>query len=155
MYVPIIIGGISILQQFRPYFRKHISDKLDNHEYLFLNSVIICIIISVYLIFLVSIEHTNINKLLNKYKSLTLTELFFLTLLCIVTVISGIFIYELDKNHNTPFLNSIYLKLASVLALFCVGVFMFKENYKIHQIIGVAIIILGIFLVSTKKLSIL
>ena len=44
--------GIALLQQFRPYFRKHISDRLDPHEFVFLNTLCIGAVVSIYLIYL-------------------------------------------------------------------------------------------------------
>jgi uncharacterized membrane protein len=150
MYIPILIGGISILEQFRPYFRKHISNKLDHHEYVFINSIIIASIITIYLVYLFITEKTSINKIMKTYGSLTITEIIFLIGLSCLTVAYAILIYEMDKNHNTPFLNYIYLKSASVLALLVIGIFMYKESYKFHQFLGFALVIIGILLTSSK-----
>jgi len=151
MYVPILIGSLSLLQQFRPYFRKYISDKMNHHEYIFINSLFICAIICIYLVFLVVTEKTTMTEIITTYKSLTLQEIGFLTALSVLTVISGVVVYELDKNINTPFLNSIYFKVAGMLALFAIGVLLFKETYKTHQIVGIGITILGIYLMSMKN----
>jgi uncharacterized membrane protein len=150
MYIPIFVGCISFLQQFRPYFRKHISDKLEHHEYLFLNSLLISIVSSLYLVFLFVYEKTTIETIFKKYRSLTLVEILFLLALSGLTVISGILIYEMDKNKNTPFLNSIYMKFATAIALISVSIFMYKESYKIHQFAGFALIIFGFLLSSSK-----
>jgi len=150
MYIPILIGGISILEQFRPYFRKHISNKLDHHEYVFINSIIIASIIAIYIVYLFVTEKTSIDKIIKKYSSLTIAEIIFLIVLSCLTVASAILIYEMDKNHNTPFLNYIYLKSASVLALLVIGILMYKESYKFHQFLGFSLIIIGILLSSSK-----
>jgi len=155
MTIPIFVGIISILQQFRPYFRKHISDKLDHHEYMFLNSFVISILASIYLVYLFAIEHTTIDKVIQKYKTLTFYEILFIIGLSSLTIISGFLMFEMDKNHNTPFLNSIFVKSAGILGLIAMSIFLFKESYKAHQFVGVAFILFGIYLASTKKLELL
>jgi len=42
------------------------------------------------------------------------------------------------------------MKVASVVFLFLVSVFLFKEEYSIKQILGIALTIAGIYLVTSK-----
>jgi drug/metabolite transporter (DMT)-like permease len=63
---------------------------------------------------------------------------------------SSIFIYEFDKNYNTPLINSMFMKIASTISLIFIGVFLFEEKYSWKQIIGVFLTILGIFLIAQK-----
>jgi drug/metabolite transporter (DMT)-like permease len=60
---------------------------------------------------------------------------------------------EFDKNFNTPLINSLYLNTASVLTMLVIGVFLFKEKYDHIQILGIALIILGIYLFVNKNLD--
>jgi drug/metabolite transporter (DMT)-like permease len=74
-------------------------------------------------------------------------------ILAIITVVSGLLMFKLDKNYNTPLINSMFMKAMSMIALVCVGVFVFKENYKMHQYIGVFFVLCGMFLISQKTLD--
>jgi drug/metabolite transporter (DMT)-like permease len=147
MYIPILFG--TFLQQFR-YF--YISDKLDHHEYLFLNSLLIASISSIYLVFLFVFEKTNIEKIVRKYRSLSSTELLIMLVLSILTVISGIIIYEIYKNINSQFINSIYFKLIMALIIANIAILLYNESYKIHQYFGIAMILFGLFLTFSSKI---
>jgi drug/metabolite transporter (DMT)-like permease len=92
------------------------------------------------------------STLMGNMAKLSYIEVFAVFILSTFTVISGLLIFELDKNHNNPLVNSIILKALSMIAVVCVGVFVFEEKYKMHQVLGVGLIILGIFLASKKKL---
>jgi drug/metabolite transporter (DMT)-like permease len=156
MHIPILvdrIDRISLLQQFRQYFKK-ISDKLDHHEFLFMNSFIIAGIACIYMVFLFVNETTSIEKMIKTYGSLTITEISFLILLSLLTVISGVLIYEMNKNYSSSFLNSVYIKIAAGLGIIGIFIFMYKESYKLHQFIGVALILSGLLLSFTKNLQI-
>lgn len=147
-----IFLGITFLQQFRPYFRKHISNSLDPHEYVLLNTLTILIVIILYITYLFITQKTTHTKFISNIQSLSYTECSCIIMLAILTVISGLLIFELDKNYNTPLINSMFLKAISMIALICVGIFIFKEKYKLHQFIGLLLVLLGMFFISQKNL---
>jgi drug/metabolite transporter (DMT)-like permease len=147
-----IFIGLSFLQQFRPYLRKYISNILDKHEYFFLNTIMILFIISLYIVYLLTTKKTTFHKIKTNIQSLSCKEFGCIFLMACLTVISGLFIFELDKNYNTPLMNSIFLKSLSTIALIFVGIFIFQEFYHIHQLFGIGLIILGIYLTSQKTL---
>ena len=148
-----IFLGLTFLQQFRPYFRKHISNTLDPHEYFLLNTMAIMVLISMYIAFLLLTKKTSCGKIMSNIKTLNGSEIGCILMLALITVISGLLLFELDKNYNTPLINSMFLKAVSMIALVCVGIFIFKENYKIHQFIGIFLVILGMYLISQNTLD--
>lgn len=147
-----IFVGIAFLQQFRPYFRKYISNILDKHEYFFLNTMMILFIISLYIVYLLTTKKTTFSKIISNIQSLQYTEVGCLLFMSCVTVISGLLIFELDKNYNTPLMNSVYLRSISTIVLIFIGIFIFNESYECHQLFGIFLIILGIYLVSQKQI---
>ena len=147
-----IFLGLSFLQQFRPYFRKHISNTLDPHEYVLLNTITIMLIILLYVGYLFITQKTTHIKFISNVKSLSYIECGCIIMLAILTVVSGLLIFELDKNYNTPLINTIFLKAISTVALICVGIFIFEEKYKIHQFAGILLILIGMYLISQKTL---
>ena len=145
--------GITMLSQFRPYFRRYISDTLDHHEYFLLSAIMILFVISLYVIHLIHISgQTSFDKLIGNMSKLSYIEMLAVFVLSIFTVISGLLIFELDKNHNTPLMNSIIIQSFSTISVVCVGVIIFEERYKMHQVLGVILIILGIYLASKPKM---
>lgn len=148
-----IFIGVSFLQQFRPYLRKYISNTLDTHEYFFLNIIMVFFFISLYIIYLLISKKTTFSKFINNIQLLTYTDIGCLLVMALLTVISGLLIFELDKNYNTPFINSIFLRSISMIALLFIGIFIFNESYNMHQLFGVFLVILGIYLTSQKKLN--
>jgi uncharacterized membrane protein len=148
-----IFLGLTFLQQFRPYFRKHISNTLDPHEYFLLNAMAIMVLISMYIAFLLLTKKTSCGKIMSNIKTLNGSEIGCILMLALITVISGLLLFELDKNYNTPLINSMFLKACSLIALVCVGIFIFRENYKIHQFMGIFLVILGMYLISRNTLD--
>jgi multidrug transporter EmrE-like cation transporter len=61
-------------------------------------------------------------------------------------------VYEFDKYYNTPLINFIFSKFVSVIALIAVGIFIFKEKYSYLQMLGIAMTIAGVFLISNKSI---
>ena len=149
-----ILFGLTLLKPFRPYFRKHISDILDHHEYFLLSTMMILFIIFLYIVYLVFISRTTtVGKMLENMSCLSCTEFMAIFVLSCLTVISGLLVFELDKKYNTPLMNDVLLKSMSTIAVICVGVFIFEEKYKIHQIVGIGLVIAGIYLASRKNLN--
>lgn len=147
-----IFIGLSFIQQFRPYFRKYISKTLDTHEYFFLNTMMILFIISLYIFYLLTSKKTTFSKIVSNIQSLNFTEIGCLFMMAVLTVISSLLIFDLDKNYNTPLLNSVFLRSISTIALIFIGIFVFKESYQYHQYFGIFLIISGIYLTSLKTI---
>jgi len=142
--------GLTFMQQFRPYFRKYISATLEAHEYVLLNTVLILILLLMYILYLLCVRKTTLSKLRRNMLSLSYVESGCILMMALLTVVAGILLFELDKKHNTPLMNSMYLKALSTIALVLVGVLIFKEYYNIHQVLGVVLIILGMYMTSIK-----
>lgn len=146
--------AISILKQFRPYFRKYISNVLDHHEYFLLTAIMVLFILVMYILYLIYISgSTTFGKLVTNMSELSFLEVFLIFLIACFSVISSVALFELDKSHNTPSMNAIYIKSVSLIAVVCIGMFIFGESYKSHQIVGIALILIGIYLASQKKIS--
>ncbi len=144
--------GITFLKSIVPYFRKHILGTLNSDEFLLLNSTIIFVIILI--IFVIKIltgeQEKTMKQIINNYKKMTYIQVIFITIIALLTVMSSLFIYELDKKHNTPLINSILLRSFSIISMILVGVFIFGELYSWVQIVGVILAIFGLFLIIQK-----
>jgi drug/metabolite transporter (DMT)-like permease len=143
------ILGLTALKSVNPYFRKYILNILNSHELLFLNTLSISIIVFFVFIYKYLFDKT-FHKTIENYKKLTMGHYACIFIIAIFTVVSTLLVYDFDKNYNTPFLNSMFMKVASVIFLFLVGVFLFEEKYSIKQILGIALTVLGVYLVTSK-----
>jgi len=149
-YMYFILGLTSILKIFNPYFRKHILDSLESHEYLFLNTFLISFGVLIYLVYKLIFHDYSINKLVDKINSLNTLQVLYFILIAFITLISSMVIINLDKHYNTPLLNSLLKKgMASVL-LILTGIFIYKEKYNYKQVLGLFLIIVGLFLITCK-----
>jgi len=95
-------------------------------------------------------NNTPFSKMFGKYSMLTTLEYVCIFILAFLTVFSSIFIFHLDKYYNNPLLNSVFVKAVGMIMLVLVSIFIFKEKYTMNQIIGVFIILCGIFITSVK-----
>jgi drug/metabolite transporter (DMT)-like permease len=143
------ILGVTFLKSLSPYFRKYILNVLESHELLFINTFFISIVVFIFFLYKLFFDD-KFHKTLENYKKLSLGHYLCAFLIAIFTAFSTLFIYDFDKSYNTPFLNSLYIKIASVLFLFLVGVFLFKEQYSLKQIIGIILTVGGVYLVSSE-----
>lgn len=139
--------GLTFIKSFVPYIRKHMLNVLETHELLFINTIIYTILVS-----FVFLYKSRSGKHLTNYKKLTFTHICCVVAIAIITIASTLFAYELDKNYNTPFLNSMFKMAASVVLLFFTGVLFFNEKYTIKHILGVAIMIFGVVLTQSEHI---
>lgn len=143
------ILGLTFLKSLNPYFRKHVLGILSGHELLFINTFFISIIVLLFFIYKFLFDK-SFHKTIENYKKLSAGHYTCIFIIAALTVFSAVLLYEFDKSYNTPFLNTIFMKVASVVFLFLVSVFLFKEEYSIKQILGIALTIAGIYLVTSK-----
>jgi drug/metabolite transporter (DMT)-like permease len=109
----------------------------------------VCIIIG-YLLYLGLTEKHSFTEMLSKYSDLTRIEYCCIFILAFFTVFSSIFIFHFDKYYNNPFINTIFLKAFGMISLLLVSVFIFQEKYKLNQVLGVVIVLLGLYLTTLK-----
>lgn len=140
--------GTTFLKSLNPYFRKHILNTLDPREYFYLNSFFVFILMILIFIFFETSE--TIEKMVSNYKKLKISQMACIVMISLLLVLSSLLIYELDKNHNTPFINNMLLKTGSVIVLITVSVCIFGEKYTLKQIIGILLIFIGMYLVMQK-----
>jgi len=147
-----LVIGTTFLKSVVPYFRKHVLGTLNSDEFLLLNSTIIFIIVLI--IFSIKIlsgeQHETFKEIVNNYKKMTYSQVICVSIIASLTVMSSLFIYELDKHHNTPLINTILLRSFSIISMILVGIFIFDEKYNWSQMLGVVLAFVGVFLIIRK-----
>lgn len=139
--------GLSLLKSFSPYFRKHILTTLSSHDLLFINTFVIFFMVLVFFLYkLLFDKQHSLQETFKNYKKLSITQILSIFVMAILAVFSAIFIFEFDKNYNTPLINSMFMKTASTISLILIGIFLFEEKYSWKQITGIFLMILGGYL---------
>lgn len=141
--------GITLLKILNPYFRKHLLDTIDAHDLLFINGFIMAILISIIFLYQVIVNKT-LNKTITNYNNLTYTQIGCLIILCSMGIVSSLLLFELDQNHNTPFLNHIFLKSGGIILLLFISIIIFEEEYNLYQLFGITLASLGLIILSVN-----
>jgi drug/metabolite transporter (DMT)-like permease len=144
------ILGITLIKSIRPYFRKNIINTLESHEFLFINTITISVVLFIYFIYKVYFDKNIISDTINNCKKLSWIQTGSLIILSCFTIFSSVILIDLDKNYNTPAFNSVLLKSSSFIFLFVVGFLFYKEKYTNMQIYGIVFIIIGLVLFNYK-----
>ena len=139
MLFPIL--GLSLMNTFRPYFRKHIMDDISIGEFIFVNSIVIGTLSFLY-VYIVKKE--KISKLFT-LKPFQYGCLFFIGA---ATVLSSLVFLSYEQSK---FLEYSFLKrgISAILVVF-LGYFVFKEELKWKQIGGIGLIVAGTAFIASK-----
>jgi len=144
--------GLTMLKSINPYFRKHILNTLESHDFLFINTLVISIFVFLFFCYKCIFHKTfKVKYMIKNFYKLSYSQYACIIILSLLTVSSSIFLYELDKNYNTPLLNSVFLRVGGIIALLLVGIFVFEEKYTYTQIAGVLLTLFGIYLIAGDK----
>jgi uncharacterized membrane protein len=146
----LFVGITQFIKIFNPYFRKHLLETLESHEYLFLNTILVAFFVMLYFIYTLFSHDKYVDKLTDKIKNLTKTQIVYFIIIALVTVISSLVLINFDKYYNTPLINGLFTKVIAAALLLLVGIFMFKEKYNYRQIFGIVLTVVGLFLISYK-----
>ena len=147
----LLLGLTMLLKTMNPYFRKHILESLESHEYLFINTFFIGAFVFLFLLYKITFHDNSFDKLIDKFQNLTILQVVCFTLIAFITVCSSAVLIHMDKHYNTPLINGLLNKVIAVILLMGVGVFIFEEKYTYTQIFGIFLTIIGIYLVINKK----
>jgi drug/metabolite transporter (DMT)-like permease len=147
----LLLGIVMLLKTMNPYFRKHILESLESHEYLFINTFFIAAFVFLFFLYKTIFHDKTFNKIINKLQNLTITQIICFTLIAFITVSSSAVLIHMDKYYNTPLINGLINKTIAAILLMGVGVFLFEEKYTYTQIFGIFLTIVGIYLVLNKR----
>jgi multidrug transporter EmrE-like cation transporter len=81
------------------------------------------------------------------------TQIGALVLLGVFTAASSLFLFNVEKNFNTPAVNHVLLKALSLLGLFAAGLFIFNESYTTNHLLGIGVTITGIVILLANPIK--
>jgi len=139
--------GAGLINSVKPYCRKHVINSLETHEFMFLNTIIISIIIISYLLY----KKTCINDLYYKYTSLNFTQIASIVLLSMITVFGTLMKLNMDKENNgsSTFMNGLLVKGVTSATIIFIGMAFFNEKYTWKTWLSIFMIAGGIYLIQT------
>lgn len=149
MYFYII--GASFLKMLSPYLRKYMLTTLDPHDLLYINSMLFFMIVALIFLYQFFRGDNAIRTTIKNYGNLSWQQVACMFAISAFAVSSTFFVYELDKHYNTPFINYIMLIGLTLFSSFIVGIYWFKEQYSKQHMVGIALTIMGIFLMVTNR----
>ena len=145
--------GITGVGSVRPYFRKHVLNTLEPEDYLFLNSLIISTVILGYFLYTYVFNNHVVQRTYKNCCNMSYTQIGALILLGVFTAASSLFLFNVEKNFNTPAVNHVLLKALSLLGLFAAGVFIFNESYTTNHLLGIGVTITGIVILLANPIK--
>ena len=139
--------GAGLINSIKPYCRKHVINSLETHEFMFLNTIIISILIISYLLY----KKTCINDLYYKYTSLNFTQIASIVLLSMITVFGTLMKLNMDKENNgsSTFMNGLLVKGVTSATIIFIGMAFFNEKYTWKTWLSIFMIAGGIYLIQT------
>lgn len=133
------ICGIASMRICRPYLRNHALTSISTAQFMMINSILITLLFVMYAVFY---EQENFSNLTGIDSSQYLA----IFMIAVLTVVSSIMIVEMQKD-NVAIIGFLITSISSIL-LILAGMMLFGENINFNQILGVALVITGLFFVT-------
>ena len=143
-----LLFGVSIMKSIRPFFKKNVLNSIDEEDFLFLNTFFICLFVICYFFYNITRRNKRID--FSKYSKLSTAEMVSMIGVSLFTVISTILILQIDKGAQSSFITSMLTKGFSTIFVIAIGMIVYKEEYSKLQIMGIGLILLGIYFISNK-----
>jgi|688.fasta_scaffold671734_2 drug/metabolite transporter (DMT)-like permease len=147
------IVAASLFKSFIPYIRKHVLNTINSHDMLYINALIFFIIVCFIFIYNVIFNKKIISTTINNYNKLNAIQIACLFAISLMAVIVAYLIYELDKFHNTPFINYIVVFSLTIIFSIFISMYIFNEKYNIRHFFGVILTFIGIYLMTSNKIE--
>ena len=147
-YTYFLLGIIIISFVLNPFANKEASKNLSSDEYFMVNQIMIAILVIIYGTYLYLNNKCDIDCL----KKMNTKEIYwaiFSSVIGIVGSIALIAVLQLDEiSFIMPNIQPIVILIGAVL-----GYYVFNESMEIFKIIGIILIICGVFCINYDKLK--
>lgn len=139
----ILLLFLIISWSINPFFKKYGPKSLNSEEYLLFNHAIVTLIILILLIYLFGSRICNIKS----FKKITAKELFISLVGSTITVCSSFCLIKLLKSNDTSYIIP-QIQPCVIILTIIIGYFLFNEKINTYKILGIFLIILGLFLIN-------
>ena len=141
----ILIFFLVLSWTFNPFFKKSAYSKLKSQESLIINHILCSVIILFYFVYLFYTKKCDINCI----TKLNYKELVYASLGAITTVLSALTLLNLLKKYQASDIIP-YIQPLVIILTIIVGYFIFNENITKTKLIGIFLIVMGLFVLSKK-----
>lgn len=145
----LLILIIFIIKFFRSILKKKMTTLVDENQFIMINTTIILILLIFYYIIKSFISGTKLpfGSIYNKWCDVDMKQKCIIICLSIFTILNSFAFFDLDKSENQSKMPLVIKSLSSV------GVIIFSclivgEKITIKQIIGIIMMIFGLYLVN-------
>ena len=142
--------GVTILKSFSPYFRKDILGSIAPHDFLLLYTLGITFFVFLYFGYRMYCEnYSTFIKTYQNCRKLSYKQVGLLTIMSLLSVAGSVVLYDSDKAAS-PLLNNMISRVASILSVVLIGIWLYGENMNTIQIGGILTTVLGILMIFWK-----
>ena len=144
----IILYLLSALGWTLPFFLyKNLTDYLTNIDIIIVSHLTWHIFILSFISYILLFKNKNTGKFINKIKNLPAKYVFRIFLIVIVGIVSQLSYIHLLKTRDVSVVIPNIRALSTIL-IAVLGYFLFKDNITFLKIIGLTLIIVGVYLVN-------
>jgi drug/metabolite transporter (DMT)-like permease len=134
-----------------PYFTKHVLITLRSSEFLFISYIldfILVVVIAIgYILYDYKYVHKHTGITFNNCKKLTIYQMGSILGISLVGLLSTFAIFEMNNMKN-PIIIFILTKVAPIVIIGGISVFILKESFTYKKIIGIVLAIISIYLIG-------
>ena len=141
-----LIGLLAIGWTFNPFLKKKSIGHLSSYQYLLINSILNTLMIIILFCYL----YLRGSELLPNNNDWSYDQLLWILSASVITVATSILLISLIKNHKVSYIMPHIQPLVIAFTILS-GYFLFKEDIEKGQIIGIILIILGLFAINYYK----
>lgn len=147
MYESLLIIPIILSWSVRPFLGKSLTKYISNKDIIILYHFIYHLFILAFCSYILLFKKNNADKFLKKIKTIPTYMYVILFLAILLSIISQLCYFKIIKTANVNiFINT--LRGGSALLIFIIGIYAYKEKINLTKIIGILLILLGIYLVN-------
>lgn len=147
MYDLLLILPIILSWSIRPFLGKSLTQYISNKDIILLYHFIYHLFILAFCGYILLFKKNNATIFLKKIKGVPKYMYIILCLAILLSIISQLCYFKLIKTVNVNiFVNT--LRGGSALLIFLIGMYAYKEKINLTKIIGILLVLLGIYLIN-------
>jgi drug/metabolite transporter (DMT)-like permease len=149
-YTILNFGIISLTWSVYGYIYKELLKYLDNIEIKTLYFIFFEIIVVSFILYALVFNRKMINNFSNNLHAISAPLLFGAIFIASMDIIASFSYYNLLKKYNVVYVIPI-LRAISTILIALIGYYYFKESLNRNKIMGIGIIILGVYILTIDK----
>ncbi len=141
---------IILIKTIRPFIRKKLTSNISDENFMFINGLFILVLLTIYNLLQNSSKSNIISSSFDTIQSLNCYQIVIFLFLGAMTIMTTLSMLDLDKTSNQSS-NIVLLKGLSTLSAVLFGAYMNNEKLSQNKIIGISIILVGIYFINKSN----